>query len=725
MSSRASSGSPSAALVELLIAEAPQLVRRRSLLPSFDWTGASPGQVGRLLQGLAEAGVAAPAWLTKALVLAGHKVPPSALRALSPQLRGLCALRALPDGATVPAELRADLAAADINADSVVVCAIAADLAARGEAAVARRIALADWRHWPQVTRKLRAMLDNDIAGLEPLPLRLAGFSLTQELADALKLACAAVDRQAVVSQAHYGEVMPALMQPTAAVEPLLVMLDAESLHAADWRQDGEAHSSLLTAKLDGFAAAVRTFCGGSSAPLLINSLPAAIAPAVGHIDRQHPAGAAVLVDTVNRRLADLARELPTLHLVDADAAMALIAPDERCDDKLWYYGRVAYSDAATRALAQAFAHALDARLRGPAKVLALDFDNTLWGGVYGDDGIDKLACGDDFPGNAYRALQREALRLKAQGMILVGVSKNNADAIDVFARHPGMLLKADDFAATAIDWNPKPDNIKRLAAELNLGLDSFVFIDDSAHEREAMRLMCPAVTVPEMPADPAQRPTWLRRLERTWPLRLTREDAQRSAMYAADRKARSLRESAASFDDYLAGLEQKLVVELVSPSTLARAGQLHQRTNQFNLTTRRLGEAELAAYMNAPERGIVLLGQVTDRFGDHGIVAAAVASLTGNQACIESLVMSCRVMGRQVEAAFLRALIGRLLEAGAERIDGRYLPTAKNAMVREFFAAHGFTAAGVEGEGTAWTWVKNVNEMPQSPHVAVEWRVQ
>src|SRR5690606_15446634 len=169
--------------------------------------------------------------------------------------------------------------------------------------------------------------------------------------------------------------------------------------------------------------------------------------------------------------------------------------------------GRIAYSAAASRALARRFAEAWHLLKRGPLKVLALDFDNTLWGGVYGDDGLGALVCGPEFPGNAFSTFQQECLRLKRQGMLLAGLSKNDPDAITVFDRPPGMVLRADDFAATAIDWNPKPENIRKLAAELNLGLDSFLFLDDSPHEREAMRQVCPDVTVPEMPADPAQRP--------------------------------------------------------------------------------------------------------------------------------------------------------------------------------------------------------------------------
>jgi FkbH-like protein len=263
--------------------------------------------------------------------------------------------------------------------------------------------------------------------------------------------------------------------------------------------------------------------------------------------------------------------------------------------------------------------------------------------------------------------------------------------------------LKSDDFVATAINWEPKPDNIRRLAADLGLGLDSFVFLDDSPQEREAMRRICPSVRVPEMPADPARRPLWLRSLACTWPLRLTDEDARRSEMYVAERKGREFKESVHDYEQYLAGLQQKLIIEPVTSRTLARAAQLHQRTNQFNLTNRRLSESEINAFMTDERRGLGLVGQVCDRFGDLGIVLAACLSLDEATARIESFVMSCRVIGRQIEAAFLETLKAHLAGKGVKRIVGSYCPTAKNAIVRDLYPSMGFASAGQEDGAELW----------------------
>jgi HAD superfamily phosphatase (TIGR01681 family) len=243
-------------------------------------------------------------------------------------------------------------------------------------------------------------------------------------------------------------------------------------------------------------------------------------------------------VQLINRRLLEAAERHGNIVVVDADHALVDIPPSRRRDPKLWSYGRVAYSVDATRALARAFAEAWALSTRGPAKVLALDLDNTLWGGTYGEDGLERLTCGEDFPGNVFQAFQQECVRLKHQGLLLVALSKNNADAITVFERHAGMVLKRSDFAASAIDWQPKPENIRKLASELNLGLDSFVFIDDSPHEREAMRRLAPEVIVPC--PDPAQ-PGWLRRLHAPGRVGSPRKTvAARSCMPPSGEPARS-----------------------------------------------------------------------------------------------------------------------------------------------------------------------------------------
>lgn len=706
-----------ARLVDAAIELAPRLVRQRQVLPAIDWKQVPAGKVDRLLERLASAGVKPPAWLAQSLLVAGHRLEADVTGHLAPPLQLLAALNLRDAGSRIE-PWPADIEEAALDAE--VATAIVSRLAKLGDAAAACRLALAQWPRLPAVLRPVRNELARHIEGLPILRLHIAGFSTTHPFAEALTPALAGVGRRAEVSEAPFGDVIGQLMHGAVDADALVILLDFEGLYGNDWRQGLDVAAARAAERRDALIAALRGFAQRSSVPVFVTTLPVATLPGVGHVDRSHAAGSARLVGDTNAALAALAASTPAIALVDADMALAAIAPVGRSDAKLAFYGRLPFSEDATRALAASVAAVWRDRHRPLAKVLALDFDNTLWGGVYGDDGLDGLSCGDDFPGNAFKAFQQEALRLKAQGMLLVGLSKNNADAIEVFSRHHGMALSAGDFAATAIDWEPKPVNIARLARELNLGLDSFVFLDDSPHEREAMRRMCPTVIVPEMPVDPALRPAWFRGLRCTWPLRLTEEDLQRSDMYAAERKARALKDSAATFEDYLAGLEQRLILADVGPSSLARVAQLHQRTNQFNLTTRRFTEAELTALVADRDRAVVLQGRVADKFGDHGITIATVATIAGRSARIESFLMSCRVMGRQIETACLGVLIERLVARGVEEIVGDYRPTAKNAMVRDFFRVHGFVESEVRDEGTTWRWRKDVCEVPRSAFVAV-----
>lgn len=708
------------ALIEAIIDQAPGLVRGRLLLPSVDWRHATGAQISRLSERLAGARLGLPAWLARDIALAGHALPAPVPAVLPAETRLLAELNRLDAGAPISEAMRRNVldVVAPAAGDPAVVRALSARLAALGETALAARLALAAWPRVMQGARTLGKHVDAHLASLPRLGVRIAGFSTTQVLADAFLPAFAAHGRRVEVALADYGAVIAELLQPARTGDPLFLLLDLATLVASDWRSGADESAARSDERLALLADAIAAYAQRDGAMLYANSLPAVTLPALGHLDRAHRAGSAAVAARVNQTLADLAARFANVHLVDADVALGDVAPARRSDAKLWYFGRIAYSEEATRHLARAFAQAWAARTRRPVKVVALDFDNTLWGGVYGDDGVGALACGDTFPGNAFKAFQQEVLRLKAQGLLLVALSKNNPDAITAFADHPGMALAADDFAATAIDWQPKPDNIKRIARELNLGLDSFLFLDDSAHEREAMRRMCPEVVVPELPADPAERPGWLRSLASTWPVRLTHEDTQRSAMYLAERKARELRQSCASYDDYLAGLDQRLTVARTGPEAVARVAQLHERTNQFNLTTRRFSEPELTERIDDARHWLVLHGGVEDRFGAHGIVIAAVVRIEGEEANIESLLMSCRVMARRIESAFLAALLGALQAHGVTTVVGHYAPTAKNAMVREFYAANGFEPG--DGEGRTWYWRRGASAVPQTPAVTV-----
>jgi FkbH-like protein len=710
-------------LIEAVIDSASACIQERTLLQSIDWTRVAPARVEGMLHRLEADGVRIPHWLTRSLLLAGHTLP--AAQVLDAPLHALNNLNRLVQLGRSEAGIEAwveDLIARE-RLDAEVATAGVRQLTALGQGALAARLGLAHWRRTPQALR----FVQNEIAQLlEDLPgirLRVAGVSTTHSFAEDLAPAFAAAGFRAALSQADYGQALAELLRPSEDKrDALVVLLDLEGLHTPDWRKDAGRNQELFAQKADLLIGALESYARVGHGPLLVNTLPMAVAPTAGLIDNHHSAGIGQQLHVVNQRLAEAARSNSQLILVDGGRALGGLEPDKWVDPKLWYYGRVPYSADATRALAAAFATAYRTLKKGTAKVLALDMDNTLWGGIFGEDGVAKLVCDDEFPGNAYKAFQHECLRLKSQGMLLTVLSKNNPDAITAFKTHPGMLLTEDDFVAHRINWEPKPLNVRSMADELNLGLDSFVFIDDSPHERAAMRRMCPEVVVPELPDDPAARPQWLRALAATWPVRLTEEDSRRSDMYIAERQRVAVRERAVSFEDYLRDLDQTLVIAKVSPSTLTRAAQMHLRTNQFNLTTERYDDAAIQAMME-DDRCVVLLGRALDKFGDHGIVVCATARIDGGDATIQSFLMSCRVIGREVETTFLGELLKFLGERGAQQVRGAYIPTKKNDLVSDFYKDAGFSHLGSQGQTQHWGWdLAESRQLPGSKLIEVQW---
>lgn len=716
-------------LVNAVVSSAPDCLRERVLLRAVDWSSVAPAKVAQLMHDLEREGVKLPRWLAQAILVAGHCLPASQQSALDAPLSALGTLNRFgrpgqgPEAGEDIASLVQDLAYHE-DIDSDLVAAGVRQLVGLDQPALATRLALAHWRRSPQTLRLVQKHLDQVLSALPKVRLRVTSVSNPGGLAADLRAAFASTGFDATVRESDYGQAFTELLRPADQPrDALIVLLDIEALHPRDWRQDAEQAEAALQQKLDLLAGALEAYADAGHGPVLVNTLPAASAPTVGLIDAHHPAGASRTIRHVNERLIEAARRNGQIVLIEANCALSGLEPRRWIDPKLQFYGRMPYSADANRHLASAFAGAYRTLKLGTAKVLVLDMDNTLWGGIFGEDGVAKLLCDDEFPGNVFKALQHECLRLKSQGVLLAILSKNNPDAVTAFRDHPGLLLREDDFVGMRINWEPKPDNIRSLAADLNLGLDSFVFLDDSPHERAAMRRMCPEVVVPELPDDPAARPSWLRRLAVTWPARLTEEDARRSEMYRAERQRSTLERSAGSFEDYLRDLGQTLVVERMSAATLPRIAQMHLRTNQFNLTTERYDEVALQVMMTDARRHLVLLGRALDKFGDHGIAICGTAGIEGGVATLHSLLMSCRIVGRGIEPAFLGEVLRTLASRGVGQVRAAYIPTRKNMMVRDFYRNAGFLALEPDGETTWWGLdLASGAPLPRAPFIDVRW---
>ncbi len=330
----------------------------------------------------------------------------------------------------------------------------------------------------------------------------------------------------------------------------------------------------------------------------------------------------------------------------------------------------------------------------GRRKVLVLDLDNTLWGGVVGESGPHGIAVGGTGEGQAFTAFQKYAKRLKDSGVILAVSSKNNdADAREPFEKNEEMVLKLTDFASFHASWDPKPTRLRLMAMELNLGLDSFVFFDDNPVERERMRAELPEVTVIEAPVDPD---LYIRALQESLAFEavdVNSADAERTAQYQAESSRRASQESAASPEDYLASLGMKAEAQPVNGANLDRVVDLITKTNQFNLTTRRHSRAAVEEMM-AESGSVAFAVSLADKFGDYGLIAVVLGTkVLGEESLLrlDSWLMSCRAMGRTVEHWTLNHLARLARELGYDAVNGEYVPTAKNVPVQTLLADFGF----------------------------------
>jgi FkbH-like protein len=381
------------------------------------------------------------------------------------------------------------------------------------------------------------------------------------------------------------------------------------------------------------------------------------------------------------------------LHICDLEFLANRLGGIQAHDERAWFESKQPGSAALLVDFAREVVRLIGSLRRPPKKVLVLDLDNTLWGGVVAEDGLEGIELGDTSPrGEAFKAFQTYLLSLKPRGVLLAVCSKNDhARAAEVFEKHPEMVLRMEDLVSFKANWEPKSDNIRQMAAELNLGLDSFVFVDDSPAEIEIVRQFAPEVTTILLGPDASGHAAQLQDCRLFEPRNLTIEDAERTGQYRAEVKRKELQSSAADMGSYLESLAMEAAISEFAPVDVPRLAQLINKSNQFNLTTRRRTEAELQALLAEPNYAGFSI-RLKDRFVDHGLISIVIGSKRDGTMEIDTWLMSCRVLKRQVEAEALNELARLAANRGCARLAGVYLPTAKNEMVRDFYPGMGFT---------------------------------
>jgi len=382
-----------------------------------------------------------------------------------------------------------------------------------------------------------------------------------------------------------------------------------------------------------------------------------------------------------------------SVRICDLEFLASRIGGLPASDPRGWFETKQLGSPALLVELVREAAHLIASLKRAPKKVLVLDLDNTLWGGVVADDGLEGIELGDTSPrGEAFKAFQKYLASLKQRGVLLAVCSKNDfARAAEPFEKHPEMVLRMADIVNFKANWEPKSENIRRMGPELNLGLDSFVFVDDNPAEIDIVRQFVPEVTAILLGPDPSEYVAQLQDCRLFEPGNITAEDVERTGQYRADAERKALEATVTDMDSYLTSLEMEGRISEFTAVDAPRLSQLINKSNQFNLTTRRRSEAEVLAVMNDPEFAGFSV-RLKDRFGDHGLISIVIGEKADGVMKIDTWLMSCRVLKRQVEEEVLNELARLAKLRGCHRLEGVYLPTAKNDMVRDFYGRMGFT---------------------------------
>lgn len=544
---------------------------------------------------------------------------------------------------------------------------------------------------------------------LTPIRVALLGDGTLDHLASALH---ATGPRHGVLPELYlpaYGSAFVELSNPASDLhrfqpEVALIAPDARMLGLTHPGADREDAATLVSSAVSRIAVQVDA-ADRLGATVLLQTLAVPPEPWAGDFDRRAPGAPAAMIRYANRALVELADSRRAI-LFDVNALAETVGTARWFDFGEWHRSKLPFGWDMAPLWADHAARLLGA-LRGKArKCLILDLDNTLWGGVVGDDGVEGIRLGQgSTTGEAHLAVQQYALNLKARGVVLAVVSKNEEEAARApFLRHPEMLLKEEDIAVFLANWNDKATNIAHVARTLNIGIDALAFLDDNPAERARVRQMLPEVAVPEVGEDPAFYPYLLAQSGLFETIGLSADDARRAQQYRDNAMRQTTMEQIGDYDEYLASLDMHCDIRRFDQLDRTRIAQLINKSNQFNLTTRRYSEAEVAQF--EADAGIHdLQVRLADRFGDNGMISVILFRKGIDEWTCDTWLMSCRVLGRRVQEAVLREVVAAARGEGAQRLLGDYLPSPKNRMVEDHFEKLGFRLLEeLPGGGRRWS---------------------
>lgn len=549
-----------------------------------------------------------------------------------------------------------------------------------------------------QITfQQLKKLSKTDASALPQYSLAVLGDCATQHLATALRGYGVSVGIRLNVFDADYDQIDAQVMAPDSelyrfAPQGVLLQMCTEKLQEAFYDRPPEARASFAE---DTYARIRQIWSRiGSRIPatVLQCNFPLIDDGVFGQFGNKTEQSFLFQQRKLNYLLMQGCQEAKNTFLIDLDALQTALGRSTFADPKLYYVAKMPISLAALPAAAKLVVDVVRSLQGAVKKCLVLDLDNTLWGGVIGDDGLSGIQIGELGTGHAFSDFQKWLKELKNRGILLTVCSKNNEEtAKEPFEKHPEMVLRLEDFSMFVANWEDKARNIRTIQQALNIGMDSMVFLDDNPFERELVRTMIPEITVPELPEDPALYLQYLRGLDLFETASYSREDAGRTEQYREKAQRAAFEAAFQSYDDYLEALQMRASAAAFDPFHYPRIAQLTQRSNQFNLRTVCYTEAEIEALAQDDSR-IGLYFTLKDKFGDHGLISVVVLEKQPEDTLfISEWLMSCRVLKRGMEEFIVDKILSVAAQQGFRRVVGEYIPTPKNAMVKDLYEQLGF----------------------------------
>ena len=476
----------------------------------------------------------------------------------------------------------------------------------------------------------------------------------------------------------------------------VFLILDSRSLMGDLWYSpytlDTKQRKKLIETKFNELKNLIQTFTKKSNSKFIISNFSIPTRSNYGICETKSEFSFQKMILTLNENLQELIFNLDSVYLFDMNSFVSRYGENNVFDPKQYLFGDIKISLDFIPHLTNDLIGYVIATLGLSKRCVVLDLDNTLWGGIIGEDGFDGIKLGSGPPGNAFVEFQKYLLGLYNRGILLAINSKNNLDdALEVIEKHPDMILRKEHFASMKINWNDKVSNIKEISTELNFGLENFVFVDDDPINREFMKSSLSQVYTVDFPKDPSKYVKSLEEINYFNVLKITDEDKNRGLMYSQQKERKDLEESSSNLQEFLKNMELKVTIKKADNFTIPRISQLILKTNQFNLTTKRYQLEEIQRF-SQDENMLIGCAQVEDKFGDNGITGAFIVQKNSSKEwIIDTFLLSCRVMGREVEKSILGYIIEMAKKSGVEKIKADYIPTQKNKPIENFLPNCGF----------------------------------